>query len=369
MSTKHILVIEDEPEVRENIQEILCFQNFYVSVAENGRIGLELVAEHPPDLIICDILMPEVDGYNVLTALRQNVLTANIPIILVTAKAERSEVRYGMEIGADDYLIKPFSPKELLNAIASRLQKRELMEQQTQHKMEELRSSIIASLPHELRTPLTGIIGCSQLLLDEHRMLSSEETIEMVSAIYRSGKRLYHLTQNFLVYAELELLASNPEKVNLLRQASPKSFPNSIITQSAVAIATMVNRTDDLSLELGANVLLPISEIKLKKVLDEVLDNAFKFSTTGDSIRLLSHTDEDFFILYIQDQGRGMTPEQLSMVGACMQFERKLYEQQGTGLGLAIAKRIVELHGGQLTIESFHQKQTTVRIALPYVQR
>lgn len=367
MSTKHILVIEDEPEVRENIQEILCLHDFYVSIAENGRIGLDIVAEHPPDLIICDILMPEVDGYNVLTALRQNILTANIPIIFVTAKAERSEVRYGMEIGADDYLIKPFAPRELLSAIASRLQKRELMEQQTQHKMEELRSNIIASLPHELHTPLTGIIGFSQILMDEHRMLSSEEMIEMICAIRRSGERLYRLTQNFLIYAELELLASDPEKVKSLRQATLKSFPNSIVTESATTIATRINRTDDLLLELGANVLLPISELKLKKVVDEVLDNAFKFSSVGNSVRLLSHTDGESFILYIQDQGRGMTPEQLSMVGACMQFERKLYEQQGTGMGLAIAKRIVELHGGRLTIESFYKQQTTVRIALPYV--
>jgi len=123
-NNEKILVIEDEKLLLENIEDILSFQeNFEVITAENGRIGLELAQKNEPDLIICDIMMPELDGYEVLTGLRNNFKTAMIPLIFLTAKADRLDLRKGMELGADDYLTKPFTPNELLKAIAIRLEK------------------------------------------------------------------------------------------------------------------------------------------------------------------------------------------------------------------------------------------------------
>lgn len=120
---KKILLIEDNREMRENTSEILELAGYKVLTAENGKIGVELAQKNLPDLIVCDIMMPVLDGYGVLHLLSKNEDTANIPFIFLSAKAERSDFRKGMEMGADDYVTKPFDDIELLNAIESRLKK------------------------------------------------------------------------------------------------------------------------------------------------------------------------------------------------------------------------------------------------------
>lgn len=118
-----ILLIEDNTEVRENIVEILELSQYEVLAAENGKVGVKLAQSGNPDLIICDIMMPEMDGYGVLHALSKNDTTAAIPFIFLTAKADRADLRKGMEMGADDYITKPFDDIELLNAVETRLKK------------------------------------------------------------------------------------------------------------------------------------------------------------------------------------------------------------------------------------------------------
>jgi anti-anti-sigma factor len=122
-----ILAIEDEAEIRENIQEILELEGFDVLTAENGKIGVQLAREHHPDLIICDVMMPELDGYDVLVTLRQDPSTIKIPFIFLSAKAAKDDFRKGMSLGADDYLTKPFTPKDLRSAISIRLEKQTMM--------------------------------------------------------------------------------------------------------------------------------------------------------------------------------------------------------------------------------------------------
>lgn len=123
---KTILLIEDNVEVRENTAEILELSNYNVLTAENGKIGVEVAKKSKPDLIICDIMMPEMDGYGVLFMLGKDPETSGIPFIFLTAKAEKSDIRRGMELGADDYLTKPFEEMALLNAIEIRLKKNEI---------------------------------------------------------------------------------------------------------------------------------------------------------------------------------------------------------------------------------------------------
>jgi DNA-binding NarL/FixJ family response regulator len=120
---KKILVIEDEPEMRRNLTTILRLEKFQPIAAENGRVGIELAAKESPDLILCDVMMPEVDGYGVLQALRENSKTSAVPFIFLTAKGEKPDIRAGMNLGADDYLTKPVAKADLLNAIRSRLER------------------------------------------------------------------------------------------------------------------------------------------------------------------------------------------------------------------------------------------------------
>ena len=122
---KRILVIEDQPVMRRNIQTILEMEGFQVVTAENGRQGVETAKGTPPDLILCDVMMPELDGYGVLTALRENEVTATVPFIFLTAKGEKTDLRTGMNLGADDYLAKPVSSDDLLAAIRARFERQE----------------------------------------------------------------------------------------------------------------------------------------------------------------------------------------------------------------------------------------------------
>ena len=120
---KKILIIEDDRVMRENTAEMLELANYEVVVAENGKFGVELAKSAKPDLILCDVMMPELDGYGVLYLLSKDAQTAGIPFIFLTAKTERTDIRHGMELGADDYLTKPFEEQELLNAVNSRLRR------------------------------------------------------------------------------------------------------------------------------------------------------------------------------------------------------------------------------------------------------
>lgn len=114
-----ILVIEDEYDVRENLQEILEMEDFNVLTAENGKIGLQIALEQQPDLIICDVMMPELDGYGVISSLRQNLITIKTPFIFLSAKSTDEDREKGLKLGADDYLTKPFTPKQICKAIES----------------------------------------------------------------------------------------------------------------------------------------------------------------------------------------------------------------------------------------------------------
>lgn len=120
---KKILLIEDNDDIRNNTAEILELSNYEVFTAENGKAGIEQALKHIPDLIICDVMMPVLDGFGVLHSLQKNKSVKNIPFIFLTAKTERSDIRKGMELGADDYITKPFTGTELLNAVDSRIKK------------------------------------------------------------------------------------------------------------------------------------------------------------------------------------------------------------------------------------------------------
>ena len=142
---KSILLIEDNDDIRDNTAEILELSNYKVIVAENGKIGVQKAIEHKPDLIICDIMMPVLDGYGVLHAVHKNEAIKNTPFIFLTAKTERSDFRRGMESGADDYITKPFDGTELLNAVDSRLKKMDLLKKELSPDMDGLRQLMRAS--------------------------------------------------------------------------------------------------------------------------------------------------------------------------------------------------------------------------------
>ena len=360
-----ILVIEDEIGIRDNVVDILELEGFETLAAQDGQLGIELAMKQLPDLILCDIMMPDIDGYQVLMEVRDNLATAMIPFVFLTAKADRPSVRYGMELGADDYLTKPFTASGLVAAITTRLEKQQVMTQRYTQMLEDLRgNNIFNILPHELRTPLVAILGYAELLMWDTDTLSPQRISEMAERIFTSGKRLHHLVENFLVYAQIQIIRADPDRLTALRDHYVNR-PDKLITQIAFDKAQQANREADLQIIVTEEHTLQISLESLKKIIEELVDNAFKFSDPGTPVQITAEVVEQMYQWTITNNGRGMTSEQIANIGAGMQFERLLYEQQGAGLGLVIAQQLVELHSGTLEIESELDTETVVHVRLP----
>ncbi len=361
---KRILVIEDNQSLRKDIIEMLGFEGYKTTGAENGIVGVQRAREFLPDLIICDIMMPGMDGFGVLDELRKDADLATVPFIFLTARTERSDSRYGMELGADDYLTKPFMAAELLATVNTRLEKRAQFDRVTERRMEDLRGNIILALPHELRTPLNVILGFSDLLMTDASLMDGVRISDMARHINSAGMRLYRLIENFLTYAQTELLVNDPAKREALQHGF-LIYPTMSIENHARSKAQIIERAEDLSFALEDVEAIGISEEYLKKIVEELVDNAAKFSDAGTPINVTGEIDNGHYLICVSDQGRGMTPEQIANIGAYMQFERRLYEQQGSGLGLVLCKRLVELHTGEFTLQSVPDQGTRACVRLP----
>ncbi|MDY6781570.1 MAG: response regulator [Cyanobacteriota bacterium] len=215
-----ILVIEDETALRANLMALLEAEGFEGIEAQNGELGIELARVNTPSLIICDIMMPGIDGYTVLERLQNSSQTALIPFIFLTARSERSEIRKGILLGADDYLTKPFDADELFGAIAARLKKQELLYQRFQNLSEELarlsqvasaKDELLTNFSQEMRRPLTNLQLALHRLQENPDTEKREQYLEVLRAEFQ--REIMLLEQ---VSALQKLLT--PENVNLLTQ-------------------------------------------------------------------------------------------------------------------------------------------------------
>jgi signal transduction histidine kinase len=365
-----ILVIEDVAPLRNDIADMLRLEGYEVAEAEDGEVGLRVAADFHPDLVICDIMMPKMDGYGVLEMLRAQTDTRTLPFIFLTAKTERSEMRKGMGLGASDFLTKPFENDELIDAVRARLSQHDSFEQVAQAQLIQLRESIITALPHELRTPLNTIIGFSDMLNAEADNVSVDELREWSGHIQSAAHRLNRLIENYLTYVRIQALLRDPERLARHR-AQVTAFPHITTEHQAIFVAQRYDRTADLLIEHGEQAQVCCAESDLTKMVDELLDNAFKFSKPGVGVKLttqlLDHNGRWCYEMSVTDYGRGLRPEQIKTIGAYMQFDRLIYEQQGAGMGLAVAKGLCEMYLGHMHISSTVGVFTTVTVHLPVV--
>jgi CheY-like chemotaxis protein len=362
---KNILVVEDEENVRENILELLSAEGYSPYGAKDGEEGINLAWEKHPDLIICDILMPKLDGYGVLALLSKEPVTARIPFIFLTARTERENMRRGMELGADDYISKPFTRKELLQAIETRLEKQSMLEKLAQQKMSALQSNVSLLLPHQLLTPLSIILGYTELLIDREQPVNPQQIREMALDINQSAQRLLRLIQNYMLFNELGLATSDIKKMNALRSSRAGSSWITISEISSV-IARQMNREQDLKINL-VDAPLRISEDYLQKIIEEILENALKFSSSGSPVEISGSIflQKSCYLLRVVDYGQGMSQDQIKHIMDYSELDRKLFELQNLGIGLLLVKRLVEVHGGELSLTSIPGKSTVVELTLP----
>lgn len=358
-----ILIIEDQPDLREDVVATLNLEGFEALGADNGVSGVALVSSFKPDIIVCDITMPEMDGYEVLEYIRQQPTTATMPFIFLTARTDRVNMRQGMVLGADDYVTKPFEVSDLLESIQTQLKKRGGVYTLIENRLNELRENIITALPHELRTPLNTILGFSDMLIMEAENVKPDQIADWSGHIHTAAQRLYHLVENYLFYVRLQLALQFPEKMQEFLAA--RLHDGQMLLETQVAkIARRSGRGNDVTMDIEDVPTLRFTTFDMIKVVDELLDNAFKFSQPGTPVTVTGELKENGYVLCVADEGRGISDEQIQQIGAYIQFERSFYEQQGMGFGLAIVKQVVDLYGGKFEIRHHGDKGTQICLSL-----
>lgn len=368
-----ILAVDDNPANLEVLSDYLTEFGFTVLLKQDGGKALELLQRKLPDLILLDILMPGLDGFETCQRLKQNPKTQDIPVIFMSALTDTVDKIKGFELGAVDYITKPFQYEEVLARVKAHLTIQHLQQdlQRKNHELkelldyerkiqEDLRLNLSITLPHELRTPLSTILGFAQLLMNQTTLLEPTKIVKYAQGIYEGGERLHHLIENALLYANLKLLRYTPHEKRIWQsEMMVEAMP--LITGIARKKAAKVGRESDLTLELSP-ACIRISPDNFEKILLELLDNAFKFSEPETPVGIKTTVNGHLCILSISDQGHGMANEQIAKIGAYMQFERKRHEQQGTGLGLIICYLLAQLEGGVFSIDSKIGQGTTVSI-------
>lgn len=363
-----LLIIEDDQGILDTVVDTLEFAGYDVETASDGQQGITLAQTCDPDLILCDIMMPINDGYEVLAELNKIPKLSSVPFIFLTAKATKTDVRKGMSLGADDYLTKPFSAEELLEAVQSRLDRHAKIHRYDIDQLESIREYLNSTIPHELRTPLNGIIGFLSVLEDGLSIYSTDEIAETLGYIRRSADRLEYTIENFILYSQLQFVKNEEAILAKIHQHSHLKGIDIIIRHVGQSVALTAERPEDLSVSTESADVFIISD-HAEKLVEFIVDNAFKFSAKGTPVKISSTVNDDFYTIAVTNEGRGFTQEQINNIRAFNQFERSKFEQQGTGLGLALVKSFLEIYGGTMTIDSEPNVTTTVSVTLKVVHQ
>jgi len=356
-----VLVIEDDPAMRASLEQALTLSRYEVRTAKDGDEGIAAALDFKPTVIVCDVHLPHRDGPSILAALRQDESMEMTQFILMTGDREGTTQRLGMNLGADDYLQKPFSIDEFLRCVKARFRRAELAQKADSRALEKLRDTISKRLPHELMTPLTGILGLSEVLMEESDATMAPEHRELVQDIHYSAERLHHTLKNY--FSILEVLEQNSSVGPEASRPAPAELA-SAARQAAIRTSGRSGRGNDL-IPRCEEIDLPVSLGNLAAIVTEFVDNACKYSQKGTSIEIRMGQTATHAEVSVVDRGRGMTPEQISQLGAFRQFDRTKYEQQGLGLGLTLTQHLIARNGGTFEIRSRLGEGTTVMARWP----
>lgn len=348
--TLRVLVIEDDVNWLTWVASHMESAGHAVETAKDGAAGLEIAARFRPDLILCDVEMPVLDGFGVLRAVRSRPALAGTPLIFLTSRQARTDQRQGMALGADDYLTKPFSREELLAAVAGALAKRAPLEERLQRYTEEYRRELAAPWAHELLTPLNGILGIAALIESDPGAVSQDELRELARSIQDRARRQQNLARKLVHYFQLERLRE-------CGWSDPSAAVEAAggIEEEVLAVVGRMGRVADLRMTC-ARAAVRISPQWLRAAAGELVENACKFSPKGTSVRVTAAVVDGLYRLEVVDAGPGMAAVERASIAAFRQFGREKLEQQGLGLGLAIVRTIARLHGGSLTLQALAEE-------------
>lgn len=357
MNRTKILLVDDELNLRETISEVLIYQDYSVKSVCNGQEALDLLEYWTPDLIICDIMMPVMDGSTLLEIIKDINSLNTIPFIFLTAKKESNLMRKCLLEGADDYIAKPFKIKELISIIESKLERFE--------KIKNYHSNLYLGQKkvflHEINTPLNGILEPIELLIENQEKLEKLEKKE-ISAFFESiklsGERLNRTLQNIILYQNLK---NNSVEFN---DNSSSEILSSFLKTKEKIFKIHEDQERRISFEID-KATIKISEEHLQYIFFELIDNALKFSSNEKIIIVTGKQfNDEYYELVIKDFGIGFTEQELNKIGAAQQFNREERERQGLGLGLFLSKTIVKKSNGVFTIVSKENEGTSLKLFL-----
>jgi two-component system, sensor histidine kinase and response regulator len=367
-----ILIVDDAPDNVFLIQTILEEEGYDIITAANGQLALELVHNQRPDLVLLDVIMPEMNGYQVTQAIRQDPALPYIPILLITAH-DRPKVAEALDLGADDFIRKPVGYDELLARVRSLLRLKHSVDERDQ--IARQRENFVSCLAHDLRTPL--LASSRMLVLLQEGALGSlpPEAADALGIMYRSNQNLLVMVNNLL---EIYRHASGKKMLHLM--------PANIPTLIQEVVAELLPLAEQKGLELHLNLpnsgpnSLPLQVMadntELRRVLVNLLDNAIKFTDTGyvkvgvevldgekDAALASTIGSSPGLRIAIQDSGPGISPA--DRINLFDRFAQGQHRRGGSGLGLHLSHQIISLHGGELRFEPAPEGGSIFAIVLP----
>lgn len=372
-SKSKILIVDDSLDNLQVLVEILR-PEYAVIAAKNGEKALQLAVKEPiPDLIILDVIMPDMDGYEVCRQLKADPRTQEIPVIFGTALHEAGNGAHGFELGAVDYITKPFSMPEVKARIKSHLAMQQLNRDlqhsnQALERATRLKDEFLANMSHELRTPLNAILGMMEALQEEVFGTVNERQLKAIRTAEKSASHLLTLINDILDVAKIGSgeVTLEYSKVDMKHLCSSSL---SFVKQQAL------KKNIQLQTQIPPNLaFISIDEVRMRQVLLNLLTNAVKFTLDGGTVTLevsvlpSSPETSTYLRIAVRDTGIGITPENIArLFQPFVQIDSALNRQQtGTGLGLALVKQIVELHGGKVGLTSELGVGSCFTIDLPY---
>ncbi len=363
-----LLVVEDDIHLLQGIRDILEIEGYHVLTAASGVEGLDVLNDQPvpPDLIISDIMMPRMDGYQFFEAVQASKTWLDIPFIFLTAKGEKHDVRLGKQLGADDYIVKPMDPEDLLVIVEAKLRKHWQRKQFYEGQVSDIKRSILTILNHEFRTPLTYMVAYSDMLNSDAENLTADELRTFLHGVDSGADRFRSLVENFIALVELE---TGEAKQNY-------AWRSATITNVQPIIAEVIDMTRLFAEDRGVQVVTDVVDTVpafvgdreyLRAAIAQLLENAIKFSDKPEArVELRVAYDDRWVHFVVQDWGRGIKPGALESIwDPFYQVNRSEHEDQGAGSGLAIVSGITKLHGGDVDVQTAVGEGSTFTIRVP----
>lgn len=358
-----ILVVDDNKPNRELMATLISRMGHEVISKANGREALEALDTHTFDLILLDIMMPEVDGYEVLQTMRDKNLLPHTPVVVVSALSEIDSVVKCLELGAEDYLYKPINHILLQARVDACLERKNLREQELQHLQEinDTKDQFVHTVSHELKNPLALIMGYTELLIEDN--VINETSQEYLLQIRYQSNRMFHLIQNLLDLGRLQ------------RGVILNIVPTSLSALAEKCLASFKFPAEQKNLQLAytppsTSINIEADADQIEQVLNNLISNAIKYTPAGGHIELQLLEEENEATVLVIDNGLGIPDKALPFIFDAfyrVQNEEH-YAIEGTGLGLAIAKAIIEQHHGKISVESQLGVGTSFKLVLPAYQ-